>query len=56
MLLVSEGEEVPVVTPVPAVKATGDADGSGELDILDIITVNKAILGKKILQKIKFLL
>ena len=47
MLLVSEGEEVPVVTPVPAVKATGDADGSGELDILDIITVNKAILGKE---------
>ena len=35
------------VNPVPAVTATGDADGSGELDILDIITVNKAILGKE---------
>ena len=35
------------VIPVPTVTATGDADGSGELDILDIITVNKAILGKE---------
>lgn len=26
---------------------TGDADGSGEIDILDVITVNKAILGKE---------
>ncbi len=25
----------------------GDADGSGEIDILDVITVNKAILGKE---------
>ncbi len=27
----------------------GDADNSGEIDILDIITVNNAILGKGIL-------
>lgn len=25
----------------------GDADGSGEIDILDVITINKAILGKE---------
>ena len=25
----------------------GDADGSGEVDILDVITVNKAIMGKE---------
>ncbi|MBR7085850.1 MAG: dockerin type I repeat-containing protein, partial [Oscillospiraceae bacterium] len=41
------------VNPVPTVTATGDADGSGELDILDIITVNKAILGKEILSEDK---
>ncbi len=27
----------------------GDADGSGEVDILDVISINKAILGKEIL-------
>ena len=27
----------------------GDADGSGSIDILDVITVNKAVLGKEIL-------
>ena len=41
------------VNPVPTVTATGDADGSGELDILDIITVNKAILGKEALSEDK---
>ncbi len=35
------------VKPVSAVTANGDADGNGTLDILDIITVNKAILGKE---------
>ena len=29
----------------------GDADGSGTLDIIDIITVNKAFLGKELLPK-----
>ncbi|MBR7084248.1 MAG: dockerin type I repeat-containing protein, partial [Oscillospiraceae bacterium] len=27
----------------------GDADGSGEVDILDVITVNKSILGKELM-------
>ena len=27
----------------------GDADGNGEVDILDVITINKAIMGKEIL-------
>ena len=35
------------VKPVSAVTANGDADGNGALDILDIITVNKAVLGKE---------
>ncbi len=35
------------VKPVSAITANGDADGNGALDILDIITVNKAILGKE---------
>ena len=46
LLLPVAGDEL-TVNPVPTVTATGDADGSGELDILDIITVNKAILGKE---------
>ncbi len=40
-------DNIPVALYAPTVTATGDADGSGELDILDIITVNKAILGKE---------
>ena len=35
------------VKPVSAVTANGDADGNGTLDILDIITVNKVVLGKE---------
>ena len=35
------------VTEKEGFSADGDADGNGALDILDIITVNKAILGKE---------
>ena len=52
-LLLPVAESEVTVTPVPTVTATGDADGSGELDILDIITVNKAILGKEALSEDK---
>ncbi len=36
-----------IVNPVVTVSANGDADGSGKLDILDVIIVNRAILGKE---------
>ena len=36
---------------VSEVLATGDADGNGKLDILDVITVNKVVMGKEILDK-----
>ncbi|MBR7084105.1 MAG: dockerin type I repeat-containing protein [Oscillospiraceae bacterium] len=52
LLLPVETDEL-TVNPVSTATATGDADGSGELDILDIITVNKAILGKEILSEDK---
>ncbi len=52
-IIIPDYEEKISVNPVPTVTATGDADGSGELDILDIITVNKAILGKEILSEDK---
>ena len=38
---------IPIALYDGKIAPTGDADGSGELDILDIITVNKAILGKE---------
>ncbi|MBE6877109.1 MAG: 1,4-beta-glucanase, partial [Ruminococcus sp.] len=34
-------------TPVTDMTVWGDADESGEVDILDVITVNKALLGKE---------
>ncbi len=37
-----------VTTPTDFIK--GDADGSGKVDILDVITVNRAILGKEKLE------
>ncbi len=39
-------EKTPENVPV----LTGDADGSGKLDILDVIIVNKAVLGKEKLE------
>ena len=35
----------------PAVKKAGDATGDGEVDILDVITMNKAIMGKETLEE-----
>jgi hypothetical protein len=48
-LLIPVAENRLTAKPITTVNATGDADGSGNLDILDIITVNKAILGKETL-------
>ncbi len=47
LILPLDLEQNITVKPVSAVTANGDADGNGALDILDIITVNKAILGKE---------
>ena len=38
---------------IPDLMTTGDADGNGDLDILDVITVNKAVLGKEALAEDK---
>ena len=35
----------------PAVTVAGDADGSGAVDIIDVIAVNKAVLGKELLSE-----
>ena len=45
--LVTETESV----ETPAEIVIGDVDENGEIDILDIITINKAILGKEILSE-----
>lgn len=42
-------QEDPTITinPVPSDVVTGDANGDTELDILDVIAINKAVLGKE---------
>lgn len=35
------------INPVPSDVVTGDANGDTELDILDVIAINKAVLGKE---------
>ena len=48
-VLESEGE---LETPIENL-LEGDADGSGQIDILDVITLNKAVLGKETLSEIQ---
>ena len=47
-------EETPTGTAPSETDVTaglpGDADLNGEVDILDVITINKAILGKEVLE------
>ncbi|MBR4320016.1 MAG: CHAP domain-containing protein [Oscillospiraceae bacterium] len=50
----SDYDAVPIKVTVTAEIPTlldGDADGSGEIDILDVITLNKAVLGKESLSE-----
>ena len=49
IMLVLPDEKNITVNPVTIIPATGDADGNGKLDILDIITVNKVVMGKETL-------
>ena len=46
-MIITEKVSDITVKPVSVVTANGDADGNGTLDILDVITVNKAVLGKE---------
>ena len=46
-MIITEKVSDITVKPVSAVTANGDADGNGTLDILDVITINKAVLGKE---------
>ena len=53
MLLVLPKEKEITINPVISEMVTGDADGSGKLDIVDVIVVNKAVLGKESMDKDK---